>query len=103
MCYEFNPKLTDCGILLAKLFLQFGVLENAVSLTSTLIKTEKHDKVGINLYKNWDCDLPRLANQIYGYRLLSNKASMQNTEIKYMILLVSVLIIFVRSVNSNQN
>jgi hypothetical protein len=92
MCHDYNPRIPDCGVQLAGLYTNNGLLVDAYTIIQELIKLSKPSRMGISHFKTWNCDLPKIVNIVQGYRLMSNTTQFSTAEMKYMLLLVSLYI-----------
>ena len=94
MCRDFNPKQVECGMALVTLYLSNGLLNGALIETDKLLKTKYEDRTMLNHYKNWECEVPRLAVKMmtYKFQLLTQENKELNlAEVKYLFLLAQIV------------
>ena len=99
LCRDYNPKQSECGMALTRLYLSYGSLDLAFNEINLIIRNGREDRAMLNWYKSWDCDVPSVAFVIYSHyvRIYQvNKATIGDA--LYILLLVS-LILFSTSTN----
>ena len=87
MCTDYDPKQLECYLILMNLYVTLGQLQPALIELDIALKLEKPNRAMLTYYRQYDCDLPRMAVE-----LLSLKARQQNTldvdESMYLVMLV---------------
>ena len=76
---------------LCRLYVAHGSLDMAFNEMEKILRTEREDRIMLNWFKTWDCDVPQLAYVIFSHylRIYSNLATPQDA--MYMLLLRSFL------------
>lgn len=77
---------------LVSLYFANGLLDDAISETEALIKTEYQNRAMLNHYKGWDCELPRLVIKVLIHKFEYRRSYFAAVEAKYAMLLYSMVI-----------
>ena len=91
LCRDYNNKQCECSMALCRLYVAHGSLDMAFNEMEKVLRTEREDRLMLNWFKTWDCDVPQLAFVIFSHylRIYSNVATPQDA--MYMLLLRSYL------------
>lgn len=88
MCVEYDPKVVDCSVSLTRMYLEYGVLDQAIQSINELIRIDKSTRIGVKQYKSWDCSLPILVRDVLEAKC---HISCTSTEAKYILLVKTMV------------
>ena len=80
--------MPECSVKLIQLHIATGQLSAAITEVMQSLTIEKKNRQMLNFFRVWDCDVPAVAFEVFGYRQALNPASMTDEDAKYMYLLV---------------
>jgi hypothetical protein len=87
-CRDYNPKQTECSYLLVMLYMSNGRLEEGAQVADALMKTKYENRVMLNHFKSWSCEVPKVVHDVLGKGILANLyGDMPSTLSKYLLLL----------------
>lgn len=88
MCRDYNTRNTECAIALTRLYLSFGMAEQAYKEVFKILRTERLDRLMVNNFREWDCDVPTLALEVVGSYLVLHPHLASLDDAKYLIMMV---------------
>jgi hypothetical protein len=69
MCRDFSSKQVECSMALARIYLSQGLLAPAIEEIATAMRIDNQERMSINHFRAWDCDLPSLALELWVLKL----------------------------------
>ncbi len=89
MCRDFDSKQTECGVSLARFYLGRGLLHKAVAELELVLKSDNTERLAVNHYKGWDCDVPTFVIEVWDHKVeQSPNAADAILDAKFILLLV---------------
>ncbi len=86
MCRDYNPRQSECGIALARVYLANGIFDSALKETEAVLRTGNEEREYLSHFQNWGCDLPALVQDLFSQKAL--QGVLTGAEAKYMLLMV---------------
>ena len=68
MCRDYNPRQIECGMGLLSIYYSLRVMDKAIIEFDKLLKTKFENRVMMNHYKIWDCELPKHALRMFAVK-----------------------------------
>jgi hypothetical protein len=69
MCRDYNPKLTECGLTLTKLYYTYGSFNLAMDEVEKILKGGTSERIMLNFFNQWNCDVPLVAFKLFAHLL----------------------------------
>jgi hypothetical protein len=69
LCRDYNMKQCECSMALARLYIVHGSLDMAFNEMEKILKTHREDRLMLNWFKTWECDVPQLAVTLFSHYL----------------------------------
>ena len=87
LCRDYNMKQCECSMALARLYVAHGSLDMAFNEMEKILRTQREDRLMLNWFKTWECDVPQLAVTLFSHYLRIYAALATPQDAMYLLLL----------------
>ena len=97
---DFSLNQVDCAMALVRLYLQNGNMPLATNELASILQVTTRDRIMMNHFRLWECDLPVFVLEMFGYHNIFNGERnlkldlMDQDHARYMIMMVGCVFIF---------
>jgi hypothetical protein len=86
-CRDYNPKQSECGMALTKLYYSYGSLDLAYVEIIKVLQSGNELRIMHNWLRSWECDTPKLAFTIFTQYILFYRNKVQTGDAIYLLLM----------------